>query len=37
MYAIGDLVLTALAFSLLLLPIFGYFAYKNNWKIVDWF
>jgi hypothetical protein len=34
---LGDIAILIMSSSLLILPIFGYFAIKNNWKIVDWF
>jgi hypothetical protein len=32
-----QIMVSLMVLSLIIIPIFGYFAVKNNWKIVDWF
>jgi hypothetical protein len=33
----SDIILGMFGVSLIIIPIVGYFAVKNNWKIVEWF
>jgi|GEM_PF-4001472 len=32
-----DIMLGMFSFSLVLIPIIGYFAVKNQWRIIKWF
>jgi len=33
---LGDIAILTMSLSLIILPIIGYFAIKNNWKIIEW-
>jgi len=34
---LGDIAIFSMSLSLVIFPIFGYFAVKNNWKIAEIF